>query len=186
MLIAPRPAALTVAASLLALSACGSGEGPAATADGGRLAVLTSFYPLQFVTERVGGDLVDVRNLTPPGAEPHDLELTPQDVAGVSEADLVVHLGGFQPAVDEAVEGQAPASGLDVAGAARQDLAAAPEGDEAAGDEQTWRTWWPSVSPSSNRLRRSSSPTRPTSSAPTSRPSTPTWPPGSPTAGPPS
>ena len=38
-------------------------------------------YPLQFVAERVGGDRVAVTNLTPPGAEPHDLELTPQDVA---------------------------------------------------------------------------------------------------------
>ncbi len=41
--------------------------------------------------------------LTPPGAEPHDLELSPQALAGLSEADLLVVLGGFQPALDDAL-----------------------------------------------------------------------------------
>jgi zinc transport system substrate-binding protein len=49
---------------------------------------------------------VDVRNLTPPGAEPHDVELTPRDVERIRSADVVVYLGaGFQPAVEDAVEG---------------------------------------------------------------------------------
>jgi len=62
-----------------------------------------------------------VHNLTKPGAEPHDLELTPRDVAELADADLVVYLSGFQPAVDTAVAEQARTS-YDVAGAA--DLAA--------------------------------------------------------------
>ena len=41
------------------------------------------------------------------GAEPHDLELTPRDVAELADADLVVYLSGFQPAVDDAVAEQA-------------------------------------------------------------------------------
>ncbi|MBM3687553.1 MAG: zinc ABC transporter substrate-binding protein, partial [Actinobacteria bacterium] len=45
------------------------------------LKVVAAFYPLQFAAEQVGGAAVEVVNLTPPGAEPHDLELTPQDVA---------------------------------------------------------------------------------------------------------
>jgi zinc transport system substrate-binding protein len=90
----------------------GSGDGPQ---------VVTSFYPLQFVTERIAGDAVTVHNLTKPGAEPHDLELTPRDVAELADADLVVYLSGFQPAVDTAVAEQASTS-YDVAGAA--DLAA--------------------------------------------------------------
>lgn len=44
-------------------------------------------------------------NLTPAGAEPHDLELTPREVADVQGASLVLYLGGgFQPALEEAVE----------------------------------------------------------------------------------
>jgi len=35
-----------------------------------RIDVVAAFYPLQFVTERVGGDAVSVTNLTPAGAEP--------------------------------------------------------------------------------------------------------------------
>lgn len=76
-------------------------SGPAA----GRIDVVASFYPLQWITDRVGGDRVAASSLTPPGAEPHDLELTPTDVARATDADLVVFLSGFQPAVDEAVAG---------------------------------------------------------------------------------
>ena len=42
-------------------------------------------------------------NLTPPGAEPHDLELGAQAVGEVEDAELVVYLGGFQPALEDAV-----------------------------------------------------------------------------------
>ena len=66
--------------------------------------VATAFYPLQFVAERVGGDHADVENLTAPGGEPHDLELTVKETAEVAQADLVVYEHGFQPAVDDAVE----------------------------------------------------------------------------------
>ena len=64
-----------------------------------------SFYPLAFAAEQIGGDCVEVTNLTPPGAEPHDLELTPDDVEAIATADLVVYLGGgFQPAVQDAID----------------------------------------------------------------------------------
>ena len=43
-------------------------------------------------------------NLTPPGAEPHDVELSPRDVETVRSARLVIYVGGgFQPAVEDAV-----------------------------------------------------------------------------------
>lgn len=128
------PAVLS-AVTALVLAGCGAST-PAASAppvpSGGRLAVTASFYPLQFVAERVGGDRVTVTGLTEPGAEPHDLELTPQDVAGLSRAALVVYLSGFQPAVDEAVAQTAAA--FDVAQAADLDLPA-PEGEEEQGND---------------------------------------------------
>jgi zinc transport system substrate-binding protein len=65
--------------------------------------VLAAAYPFAFVAEQVGGDLVSVDNLTAPGVEPHDIELTPRQVAAISDADLVVVLDGFQAAVDDAV-----------------------------------------------------------------------------------
>jgi zinc transport system substrate-binding protein len=93
------------------LPACGDDDGgneadatTSATAEAGEpLQVEAAFYPLQWMAEQVGGDAVEVHNLAPPGAEPHDMELTPQDVARLQDADAVVILRGFQPAVDEAV-----------------------------------------------------------------------------------
>lgn len=65
--------------------------------------VVASFYPLAFAAEEIGGRRVLVTNLTPPGAEPHDLEVSPSDVAELREADLVLLLGrGFQPQLEDA------------------------------------------------------------------------------------
>lgn len=80
-----------------ALAACDEGSGGEQTAT-----VVASFYPLAEAAERVGGRDVDVVNLTPAGTEPHDLELTPDQVDAVEDADVVLYLGGgFQPAVEE-------------------------------------------------------------------------------------
>jgi zinc transport system substrate-binding protein len=65
--------------------------------------VVGSFYPLAYAAEEVGDGRVEVSNLTPAGSEPHDLEVSPQDVAAIREADLVLLLGhGFQPQLEDA------------------------------------------------------------------------------------
>jgi zinc transport system substrate-binding protein len=75
-------------------------------ASGNRSQVVAAFYPLAFAAQAVGGPGLEVRNLTPSGAEPHDIELTPRDVAAVQRAHLVLYLShGFQPALEEAVRG---------------------------------------------------------------------------------
>ncbi|MEZ5140825.1 MAG: metal ABC transporter substrate-binding protein [Acidimicrobiales bacterium] len=125
-----RPIALLALVAALSLAACGSSEGAGGNPDA-TIQVVASFYPLQWVAERVGGDVVSVRNLTPTGAEPHDLELTPKDVAKIDDADLVVYLSGFQAAVDDAVaDTGAPA--LDAADHADLDLAATEDGHDHA------------------------------------------------------
>ncbi|HEV2087917.1 MAG TPA: metal ABC transporter substrate-binding protein [Cryptosporangiaceae bacterium] len=109
-----RALAALAASALAATVAAGCGV-PAGSSPGGRLDVVAAFYPLQFVTEQVGGDRVAVRNLVPPGTEPHDLELSPRQVAELGSADQVVYLKGFQPALDDAVADQAADKALDVA-----------------------------------------------------------------------
>lgn len=65
--------------------------------------VVAAFYPLAFAAEQIGGPGVHVTNLTPAGAEPHDLELSPDDVAAVKDAGLVLLMGdGFQPQLERA------------------------------------------------------------------------------------
>ena len=90
---------------LLAITGCAT-PGAASTVStrtGGGLSIVTAFYPLQFVAQRIAGDHATVANLTQPGAEPHDVELTPRQVASLTTADLVIYEKGFQPAVNEAV-----------------------------------------------------------------------------------
>jgi zinc transport system substrate-binding protein len=86
-----------------AMASCLAGCGAAAGNGSGRERVVASFYPLAFAAEQIGGPDVDVENLTPPGAEPHDLEVSPQDIANLRSADLVLLLGrGFQPQLEDA------------------------------------------------------------------------------------
>jgi zinc transport system substrate-binding protein len=138
-------AALTslVLAGTATLAGCSAQglTGSAQESDG--VTVLASFYPLQYVAQQIGGDLVTVDNLTPPAAEPHDLELSPAQVREVGTADLVVYLSGFQNAVDEAIDARAPEHVVDAADAAELVEHAeageeehAEEGDEHAGETE--------------------------------------------------
>ena len=62
--------------------------------DAGKLRAVTSFYPLYFFSQQIGGDKFDVTNVVPSGAEPHDYEPTAQDMARMEKADLIVLNGG--------------------------------------------------------------------------------------------
>src|SRR4029453_1512967 len=96
--------ALTCLLLLAAATGCtNAGSAGSARTEQGQLAVVTAFYPLQFIAQRVAGDHATVTSLTQPGAEPHDLELTPRQVASLTTASLVIYQNGFQAAVDEAV-----------------------------------------------------------------------------------
>jgi zinc transport system substrate-binding protein len=134
-------AASLVVATAVALAGCGSSS--AGKSDDGRLHVVASFYPLQYAAQRVAGNLADVTSLTKPGAEPHDLELTPREVGNVETADLVVYLSGFQPAVDDAVANEAGHHAFDVKPAAHLDLSYTPieEGETADSDTTDPHFW---------------------------------------------
>jgi zinc transport system substrate-binding protein len=135
-----------VACCLLA----GCGGGASISSEG--TSVVAGFYPFAYVAERVAGRHVDVTNLTGPGAEPHDLELTPQQVAAVAAADVSVYEKGFQPAVDAAVEENAEGSVLEVTQAighsesgealghaGHQSRGDAPARTDLAGDPHIWQ-----------------------------------------------
>ncbi|WP_103533614.1 metal ABC transporter substrate-binding protein [Streptomyces sp. SM11] len=92
-----------VVLGLTALSACSTSDA-ADGSDGGKLKVTASFYPMQFLAEKIGGEHVAVSSLTKPGVEPHDLELTPRQIGSISESDYVLYLKGIQPAVDDAIK----------------------------------------------------------------------------------
>lgn len=106
------------AASAFALTACSdtTTDAQSTPADGGKkIVVMTSFYPIEYLTKRVGGDLVTVETLTPPGADAHHVELSPAKVADLGKADVVIYASGFQPSVDEAIAANPPKTVIDVA-----------------------------------------------------------------------
>jgi zinc transport system substrate-binding protein len=93
--------------------------------------VVASFYPLQYVAERIVGDHEKVTNLTAPGVEPHDIELSPRQAARVAGASVVFYEKGLQPAVDEAVKNEGPKHVVDAAEAVhlRHATVAGEDGD---------------------------------------------------------
>lgn len=90
-------------AAVAVLAACGSDS--ARTGESQKtLRVAAAFYPVEEAARSIGGDRVRVRDLTPAGSEPHDLELTPPELADLERSDVVLYLGaGFQPQVQKAV-----------------------------------------------------------------------------------
>jgi zinc transport system substrate-binding protein len=77
--------------------------------------VVASFYPLYFIAERVAGRYNDVIDLTPPGVEPHEYELTVRQVAEIDLARVGFYEHGVAPSIDQAMANDSPAHVLDVA-----------------------------------------------------------------------
>ncbi|MPZ90990.1 MAG: zinc ABC transporter substrate-binding protein [Actinobacteria bacterium] len=93
---------LALAALVLLAAGCGTdGDDPAASQEP---KIIAAFYPLEFVAAEIAGGNAGVTNLSPPGVEPHDLELAPDQIRSLAQADLVLYIGeGFQPAVEDVV-----------------------------------------------------------------------------------
>ena len=128
--------AVAVSALSLVLAGCSSSE-----SESSGVKVIAAFYPLEFVAKAIGGDLISVENMTPPGVEPHDLELTPKQITTLDNADLLLYIAGFQPALEEAASQSAPANSLDVMAINGLSLLGATEdghnhGEEAHSDEE--------------------------------------------------
>ena len=135
-----KAAAVAVAAvAMVGLAGCADGSSSAAD---GQVGVVTAFYPIQEAATRIGGDAVVVTDLTPPGVEPHDLELTADDLEAVASADLILYFGGgFQPAVEDAVQSAASGGTVDIlaelVSSNAYELTADPEG-ELSIDPHVW------------------------------------------------
>ncbi|MGW5426367.1 metal ABC transporter substrate-binding protein [Streptomyces sp. NPDC004059] len=98
------PAAAITAVTALGLGTLTACSGDrAAAANTGKFDVIASFYPMAFLADRIGGDHVHVTSLTSPGQEPHDLELSPRQIASLQDSDAVLYLRNLQPSVDDAV-----------------------------------------------------------------------------------
>ena len=128
---------LRVVGPAIALTlAVGAISGCAAAGGSGEPQVVASFYPLQYVAERVVSDHAEVTNLTAPGVEPHDVELSPRQTAEVSSASVVFHEKGLQPAVDQVISNDRPDHVVDAADVV--DLRKSTEGGSKGLDPHFW------------------------------------------------
>lgn len=55
-----------------------------------KIQVITSIYPLYYFATRIGGEKIDVYNIVPSGAEPHEYEPTAQDIARIERSDILI------------------------------------------------------------------------------------------------
>ncbi len=63
-----------------------------------KLNITASFYQLAELAQNIGGNLVNVTNITPAGAEPHEYEPTGQDIAQVYNSSiLLINGNGLDP-----------------------------------------------------------------------------------------
>jgi zinc transport system substrate-binding protein len=122
---------LTGAIVTSALTGCGSAN------EAGAREIVAAFYPIAYAAQEIAGPGYRITNITPVGAEPHDIELKPSTAARIAGARLVLYLGsGFQPAVERAIE-STHARGVDLL--AGQELATGVgENGKPALDPHVW------------------------------------------------
>jgi zinc transport system substrate-binding protein len=102
-----KTAMITMAVGLL-MAGCGTNEETVKAPgnhSGEKVIVYTTLFPIYDFAKKIGGQHVDVRSLLPAGAESHDFEPSPKDIASVNEADLFIYNGaGFEGWVDKVVD----------------------------------------------------------------------------------
>lgn len=95
---------LTVLAAIL-LAGCGKSGDNTQTAEG-KVNVVTTFYPLYFLAQQIGGADAHVTDLIPAGVEPHDWTPKSRDLQEASEAQLFIYNGaGLEGWVDDFLHG---------------------------------------------------------------------------------
>lgn len=89
--------------TLFAIVACG-GKNTTTTQE--KKLVITSNYPIYYFTKTIAGDAIDVENLIPTGAEPHDWEPSSDDIIKLEKANAFIYNGaGMEPWADDILKG---------------------------------------------------------------------------------
>ncbi|MFS0875808.1 metal ABC transporter solute-binding protein, Zn/Mn family [Solibacillus isronensis] len=92
---------------ILLLAACNADDTKKDTSESQQnedaLSVYTTVYPLQYFTEQIGGEFVDVSSIYPAGANEHSFEPTQKDMMALADADLFFYVGlGLEGFVENA------------------------------------------------------------------------------------
>ena len=99
---------LVLLTGLLAVGACATGSPTAGTTDGDRVEIVATTSIIGDVVSNIVGDAAIVDVILPAGTDPHDFEPSPQQVASITEADVVVANGlGLEEGLTDAIEAAA-------------------------------------------------------------------------------
>lgn len=94
------------------MMSCGS---TSESASPDKFIVSASLYPIAEIVQRVGGDSVEVVNLTPPGTDAHDVELTAKQAQRLEQSNVVFYFGeNFQPGVEKAINALSDVTRVDL------------------------------------------------------------------------
>lgn len=92
---------------LIILTACGNKE---IEKNNDQLTIYTTVYPLQYFTERIGGDAVNVQSIYPPGSDEHTFDPTQKDLMALADSDLFFYIGlgleGFVENAEKTLSGE--------------------------------------------------------------------------------
>lgn len=91
------------------LAGC-QGETTETSQENDKLSIYTTVYPLQYFTERIGGDLVSVNSIYPNGADEHSFEPSQKDMIDLADSDLFFYIGlgleGFVSKAEQALKNE--------------------------------------------------------------------------------
>ena len=107
-------AAMSALTLALGLASCSDSSDDSKGGSSGKLKVAASFYPIQWLTQQIGGDHVDVSSVTPAGTEPHDFEISTKQIAELNKTKALFYVKGFQPSLDDAVGSLSDVSAVDL------------------------------------------------------------------------
>lgn len=105
-----------------------------------KIKIAASFYPVYFFTQQVGGDKVDVTNITPADAEPHDYEPTPQQAADIEDSRMLVLNGGVEAWGDRVKQNIDPSKTLVVTAGEGLENQQVLENGEKTVDPHVWQS----------------------------------------------
>ena len=87
------------------LVACSSNSPEGASQENKQVNVVTTIYPLEYFVSRIGGEHVKVTNLAGVGVDAHTIELTPSQLQGMQNSDLMFANGlMMEPWFERAIE----------------------------------------------------------------------------------
>lgn len=93
----------------LALTGCGKSEGKQKE-DKDVLDIYTTVYPLEYFTETIGGEFVNVETVYPPGTDEHTFDPSQKDIVGMANSDLFFYIGynleGFVTKAEPILKGE--------------------------------------------------------------------------------